>query len=642
MEAAEVSYHRQPALHDSVTLLWAPAVCLSAGDGQIRAGGLDGFYRSDRRMLSRLEVELEDAASVSLGHQRTGAAGAVFTTQVRPVGDRSEDATVLMHRYRDVWSSMLTERLHLTSFSAMPVTVTMRVRCASDLAAMQLVRSGGQRDPVAPELGPDHVAWSDSGYTARLTSNPAPLSAEDVGGLAELTFRIDLEPGQSRTITMQVLTEDAPDPDARVFLPAAQDDRPVLSRSALGDPTDPRRRQLLETSLQDLEHMLLADPRNPTDRFLAAGSPWYFTLFGRDALWSAQLLLPADVGLAGGTLRALARRQGRQENPATEEQPGKILHEVRRETLRVGDMVIPPVYYGTIDATLLWIRLLHDAFAAGMPEAEVADLLPNLQAALGWILRHADADGDGFVEYLPSVRGALANQGWKDTPDAVRWADGRRATAPLALCEVQGYAYAAATKGAELLDSFGLPDASRWRDWAGELKDRFRKAFWITDEFGRYPAIALDANKEPVDGAASNMGHLLGTGLLTPEEARSVAERIVQPDLNCGFGLRTLSSASEAFNPLSYHCGSVWPHDTAISVLGLAAEGHHASARLLADGILAAAETFDFRLPELFAGTSAGQSEPVVPYATACRPQAWSAAGAVAIVSYLEGWSPAP
>ncbi len=637
-----MSYHRQPALHDSVTLLWAPGVCLSTDDGQIRAGGLDGYYRSDRRVLSRLDVELEDAAAVPLGHRMTGAAGAVFTAQVRPAGDLSDDATVLMHRYRDVGPDTLTERVHLSSFSAEQVTVTLRVRCASDLAAMHRVRSGDQLDPVAPELGPAHVAWSVSGYTARLTADPAPLAVEAAGGTAELTFRIDLAPGQSSVITMRAMSKDAPDPEARVFLPVAADDRPVLAGHLLREPTDPRRRQLMNTSLQDLEHMVLADPQNPADRFLAAGSPWYFTLFGRDALWSAQLLLSIDAGLAAGTLRALARRQGRQENPATEEQPGKILHEVRRETLRVGNMVIPPVYYGTIDATLLWIRLLHDASIAGMPEAEVAALLPNLQAALGWILQYADADGDGFVEYLSSVRGGLANQGWKDTPDAVRWADGRRATAPLALCEVQGYAYAAATKGAALLDAFGLPGAARWREWAESLQERFRKTFWLTDEFGRYPAIALDANKEPVDGAASNMGHLLGTGLLTADEARSIADRIVKPDLNCGFGLRTLSSTSDAFNPLSYHCGSVWPHDTAIAVLGLAAEGEHAAARALAEGLLAAAETFDHRLPELFAGTSAKECQPVVPYATACRPQAWSAAGAVAIVSYLEGWSPAP
>ena len=216
----------------------------------------------------------------------------------------------------------------------------------------------------------------------------------------------------------------------------------------------------------------------------------------------------------------------------------------------------------------------------------------------------------------------------------MRWADGRQAQAPLALCEVQGYAYAAAERGAEVLEAFGRPGAAGLRVWAARRKDRFRGVFWIADDTGPYPAVALDAQKKPVDGASSNIAHLLGTGLLDAQEATHVAARLSRPDLDCGYGL--LSSASRAFNPLSYHCGSVWPHDTAIAVLGLAAEGHHDVAHRLAEGLVRAAERFDYRLPELYAGTDARRGEPVLAFPTACRPQAWAAAGAVAAVYYLE------
>ncbi|GHH82362.1 hypothetical protein GCM10018793_42020 [Streptomyces sulfonofaciens] len=661
-----MSHYRQPPLHELVTVLRAPSVCLSAADGQIRGEGLDGFYDSDRRAVSHLEAEVDGATLVPVGRRMDGAAEAVFSAQVRP--GTAEGAPVLLHRRRTVDADGLAERFELVSAGGEPVTVRLLVRCATDLAPVHEVRGGRPPAPVAPEPLPNGVRWTGRGQEVTLTADRRPDSVRAADGTAELAFALTLAPGQPLSVHLRARPRatpagapgrgssggtgqgaptagdtrpagDTPAP-GESFLPLAADAPPVLPALPHGiePPRDPLRRRLLEVSLRDLEAMLLADPRDPADTFVAAGSPWYFTLFGRDSLWSASLLLPLGTRVAAGTLRALARRQGTRSDPSADEQPGKILHEVRRETLRLRDMVIPPRYYGTIDATMLWVRLLHDGWRAGLDPARVEPLLPHLRAALEWVTEHGDADGDGLVEYRPSGHGGLANQGWKDSADAVRWADGRHAQAPLALCEVQAYAYAAAVQGADLLEAFGRPGADRWRDWAARLRERFREAFWVHDASGTYPAIALDAHKRPVDGAASNMGHLLGTGLLTGEEAALVAARLAQPDLDCGYGLRTLSAASKAFDPLSYHCGSVWPHDTAIAVLGLAAEGHHTVARSLAEGLLAAAEPFGFRLPELYGGTSARDGEPVLAYPTACRPQAWAAAGAVAVLGYLEGW----
>lgn len=234
--------------------------------------------------------------------------------------------------------------------------------------------------------------------------------------------------------------------------------------------------------------------------------------------------------LAAGTLRTLARRQGRNVVPSTEEQPGKILHEVRAETQEIDDGTrLPAQYYGTIDATPLWICLLHDAWRWGMPSTEVAALLPHLEAALNWLVEYGDPDGDGLLEYIDSTGTGLANQGWKDSGDSVRFRDGSLATAPIALCEVQAYAYEAAVAGAELLDAFDRPGADRYRAWATRLQEAFRRTFWVSDQHGPYVAIALDADKRPVDAVTSGMGHLLGTGLLNPEEEATLAERLLSP-----------------------------------------------------------------------------------------------------------------
>ena len=280
-----------------------------------------------------------------------------------------------------------------------------------------------------------------------------------------------------------------------------------------------------------------------------------------------------------------------------------------------------------------------------MPEAEVRELLPNLRAALAWMRDYGDADGDGFLEYFDEAGTGLANQGWKDSGDSVRWRDGSLAEGPIALAEVQGYAHRAALDGADLLEAFGgeptadgmsrADEAAGWREWAAGLAERFRATFWLRDAVGPYPAIALDAEKRPVDSVTSNMGHLLASGLLDDGEMDAIVARLTSPSMLSGYGIRTAASTELAYHPLRYHVGSVWPHDTAMAIDGMLRAGYPEEAEKVARCVLRAAEAFHFRLPELFGGDSAADAP--LPYPAACRPQAWAAASSVVVARALLG-----
>jgi glycogen debranching enzyme len=299
-----------------------------------------------------------------------------------------------------------------------------------------------------------------------------------------------------------------------------------------------------------------------------------------------------------------------------------------------------PAYYGTVDATLLWISLLADAWRWGLPEAVVADLRPHLDRALDWLANYADPDGDGFVEYIDANGAGLANQGWKDSFNAIRFRDGSLGRPPIALCEVQGYAHRAALDAAELLELLDAdaPQVTRWRDYAAAMADRFRARFWVDGPLGPYPALAIDGDGRPVDALTSNIGHLLGTGLLDAAEQTQVGRLLAAAPLAGGYGLRTMSTVDAGFAPLSYHCGSVWPHDTAIALLGLTTAGASDQAAAgLVDGLLRAAEAFDYRLPELYGGDDRTPDGRPVPYPGACRPQAWAAAAAVTVLQAMLG-----
>ncbi|WP_062439477.1 amylo-alpha-1,6-glucosidase [Herbidospora daliensis] len=614
----------QPLLHDLVSTVTAPTSALGGADGQIRAAGVQGVFHADRRVVSEAVLLIDGREAEPIAHAAAGPGRSRFTSLARWLGDVQPDPVVRVDRLREIRAYGLTEEITVASTATMPVTTTVAMRVDCDLAAIETVKSGHDAEPVTPVGG--ELTWVSGGTTVAMTGEGAQVHGR------ELRWEVALKPGESVRLCWRVMVTD---PAAVVAAPTGPVEwtRPALKAA------DSRLSRLLAQSLDDLAGLRLTETGHPADTFLGAGVPWFLTVFGRDSLWAARMLLPLGTGLAGGTLRVLARRQGVKRDPLTGEAPGKIMHELRRGefVVPVNGLRLPAAYYGTIDATPLWISLLHDAWRWGLPDREVEALLPAMEAALGWLATDADPDGDGFLEYIDVSGRGLANQGWKDSGDSVRFRDGRLADPPIALAEVQGYAYEAAVKGAAILDAFGRPGADVWRAYAASMACRFRERFWVE---GGYPALALDRDKRPVDALTSNIGHLLGTGLLNHEESARVASLLASPEMSAGFGLRTMSSADKGFSPLSYHCGSVWPHDTAIVIAGLAREGFGAEAAVLAEGLLAAAEPFENRLPELLSGDARDAVGRPVPYPASCRPQAWSAAAAVVITHAALGLHP--
>ena len=648
--------HR-PLLHDLVVALAAPTQAWAGPDGQLHGDGAQGVFHSDVRVLRRAVVsvsrgpapgrgagaETERFAPESIAAAVESDSSVVLVTALlRDVEDPGHDAGLVLRRVRAVRPGGLAETWTLSNGRLDDAAVRLHLDLASDLATMDAVREGRTvADLAARLLRPGVVGWSDGEVSVQVDLADAELDLSDP--VAPQAYWDVVVPGRGDAVVLWGLEAS----DERAVVGAA----PAPSAwDEYRPPTDhPLALAWTKRAIADLRSLLMARVDAPDDVFAAAGAPWFLTLFGRDSLLTARMLLPLGPDLAGGTLRTLAALQGTRVDPVSAEQPGRIPHEVRRGGVELAaeGIVLPPVYYGTVDATPLWVCLLHDAWRAGLPDAEVAGLLPALRAALDWMADFGDADGDGFLEYVDESGHGLANQGWKDSSDAVRFRDGRVATGPVALVEVQGYAYEAAVHGAALLDAFGEPGGSgepgetgetegdRWRAWAADLAGRFRRRFWTEDQRGRYPGLALDGDKMLVDAVSSNIGHLLGTGLLSAQEAALVASRVLDPDLSSGYGLRTMAASSGGYWPLSYHCGSVWAHDTAIVIGGLLREGRAAEARDLASGLLRAATDFGFGIPELHAGYAATQTPRAVPYPTACRPQAWSAAAAIVVAETL-------
>jgi len=635
---AEPRRREQPWLHDLQVSVHGNLTCLTDTAGDIDAAGT-GLYVDDRRVVSHSRLTCDGSAPTTVSATSIGGRTEVLAV-ARHLGDDGPDPTVEVRRRRVLCDTGLEERVSITSRARHEVVTTVRLTLGGDGADLADVKGGAAPGPLLhadPPAGGSALllAWADERHRTTVRCSAGATQVQPDGGGA-VTWDVRLAPGTTQELSIEVGVERvAPTPFDAEPAGARIDWSAVVVRAQ-----DARLDLAVRASVTDLGALLLSDPDAPEDVFAAAGTPWFLTLFGRDAIWAARMTLPFGTDLAGGTLRTLARRQGTYTDAGTAEEPGKILHEVRRTGFAdpSNDLHLPPIYFGTVDATPLWVCLLHDAWRWGLAAAEVAALRPHLERALGWLRRSVDQSQDGLIRYVDESGTGLANQGWKDSGDAMRHRDGTIAQAPIALVETQAYAVQAALGAAQLGEAVFGESGDELRSWAQALTDRVRKSFWVHDEAGRYLAMALDREGAPVDGVGSNMGHVLGTGLLDADESRAVADRLTSPDLLGAYGIGTLGRGNPAYNPIGYHTGSVWSHDTAICALGLAAEGHREGSASVLRALVDAASRFDYRLPELFGGPDvAGSTARPVPYPASCRPQAWASASAGALVTAILG-----
>jgi len=624
----------------------------SDASGDIRPGSAHGLYMSDTRFLSRMELTINGKRPMLL----FSAADENVLARIRLTNEHDESdgrvrlwrETVEIVRERFIHGGVLYETIRMKNFATKPVAFELGMAFDADFRDMFQVRGFKPADPLGQvterkaEETRWHAVYTGADGCRRETVIAWDVKADAVSEQGELAFTIRLAPGEEREIRFTV----APSLDGQ--RPVVQPQEEALAevrrinvrwreRCAGAESDCDILNRVFERGALDLRTLLTDYGHGPIP---VAGIPWFAVPFGRDSLITALLALPLQPEIARVTLRAMAEWQGTADDPWKDEQPGKIMHELRRGELSRLNLVPFAPYYGSIDSTPLFL-LLAAEYAHWTGDTEtIAELMPAVERALEWIDRFGDRDGDGFVEYLKESDGGLVNQGWKDSGDAIIHRDGEFARAPIALIEVQGYVYQAKTRLADVLDRLGRREwANRLRAEAAQLRQRVESVFWMPEE--DFYAIALDAGKRQVESVTSNPGHLLMTGLPDPERAKRVARRLVSEDLFGGYGIRTMSSRSTGYNPMSYHNGSVWPHDNAIILLGMSRLGMKEEARTVMSGLLRAAAHFEYgRLPELFCGYDVS-SGPPVPYPVACSPQAWAAATSVALVRVMLGLEPA-
>ena len=625
----------EPATTDlSVALVEHTNFAVSDRAGDMLPGTYHGFFVADTRFLSRLILRLngrmlEPLASGGAEHH---GAGTFYLASPRLPGLPSATMTVFRDR---TLGARLEERIRIISYSRDPIEVDVSVELDADFADIFEVRGRRQlRRKISADRRRRGVTFSyqHRGYRRR-TSVSLDRPTTHVDG--RMTFSARLEHGRPWDLHLRVEPEIShergvtPLPPARRIEPALV--RQWLQRLPTLETHDRRLARAWHRGVRDLASLLLT---GPADRFIpAAGLPWFLAVFGRDSAITAMqsLLLGPDV--AHGTLRQLAAYQGTTDDPFREEEPGKIPHEVRTGELATLGRIPFDRYYGSVDSTPLYLMLYVAAcrwsgWLRGdrrRVPAAVREFLPHAEAALAWIERRVDADG--LLWYAPSRRGGIRNQVWKDSNDSMRFADGSLAEPPIAAVEVQGYVLAARRGMADVYARLRrLEEAQRQRLAAERLSAAIHERFWMAPE-GTY-ALGLDPAGRQIDAVASNAGHLLWTDAIPADRAASVAERLLAPDMFTGWGIRTLSSRNPGYNPIGYHVGSVWPHDTSLIANGLARAGQHAAAQRVIDGLLDAAEAAQGRLPELFAGFDRVTTPHLVPYPSACSPQAW-ATGAI-------------
>jgi glycogen debranching enzyme len=606
-----------------------------------------GLFQDDTRILSQYRLAVGGGPPVLLSAQVPRAFGALIDLAVNdfPFGGNPWDPRNVIHIRRELaLTDRLVERLTLTSYLQSPLDYWIELSFGADFADIFEVR-GWRRERrgqhFAPQTRNDSLVFTYRGLDGRTVQSVVRFR-HPPDRLTAAAARWDLRLHGERRVELEWEIH-AEDETRRPFPLRGLDDSTARLDSVYHAWQEKASRWT--TDAGDFDHLLrrAADDLRALhvevdgQSVISAGIPWYSTIFGRDSVITSLQALPLNPEIAVGTLRYLASRQGTREDAFTEEQPGKILHELRRgEMARSGEIPHVP-YYGSIDATPLWLILLHETWRWTGDASLTRELLPHADRALEWISRYGDMDGDGFVEYARTSEKGLINQGWKDSGDGVPFPDGRLPEPPIALVEVQGYVYDAKVRMAELYRNLGHPDrAAALRREATELRKRIRAAFWL-EELGTF-ALALDRDKHPIPTATTNAGHLLWSRVPAPDEARGLAVRFLEPDFFSGWGIRTLSAAHAVFNPMSYHNGSVWPHDNAIVVLGMALYGHARRALPVVRALYEAGIHAEFqRLPELYCGMARGRGHRPVGYPVSCSPQAWASGSLFMLLQALLG-----
>jgi len=632
-----------------VTLVEGAAFCISGRNGDIGLGLAHGLFFRDTRFLSHWALRVNEAGAEGLAVDSTAPFSATFVLRAQPPPGRA-DSTLLVFRHRYVGRGM-REDVVIFNYAEEPAYCSVELDVHADFADLFRVKevrteSAGE---VTVETDRDHLLFSyRKGQVRKGVRVALSEPAATHGNLATWEVIVPARGSWSTCLQVAPIIEDE-EVEPR-YLCGQSVERAMPQRRLeqwrrdvpAVDTDYEELREVVVRSAEDLGALRIFDPDYPERTVVAAGAPWFMTLFGRDSLLTSMMALIVDPDLALGVLQTLARFQGTEVDARNDEEPGRILHEMRFGDAPGLSLGGGQVYYGSADATPLFVMLLGELRRWGLATEVVDALLPAADKALAWITDFGDRDGDGYVEYRRSSDRGIANQGWKDSWDAIRFADGRLARPPVALCEVQGYVYAAYLARAHFADELNdAATAALYRTKAADLKTAFNRDFWI-DERGWY-AMGLDSEKRPIDALASNMGHCLWTGIVDEERAPLVAAQLLAPEMFSGWGIRTLAESMTGYNPVSYHCGSVWPHDNAIIAAGLMRYGFVDEAHRVIMAMLDAAEGQGHRLPELFGGLSRQEVRFPVSYPSSCSPQAWSAASPLLFLRTLlrlDPWVP--
>ena len=626
------------------------AIFNHSGDANGPPGSPEGMYNSDTRYLSQFSLAIENARpkllSSTISDDNTTLTCDLTNPDLFDAKDRLVLAQGLLHfrRSRLLDQSGFFERLAVTNFGDRPLRFRIEIAFGADFADLFEVRGAKRahrgRDH-APELAADRVTLGYTGLDRQIRQtalgfHPTP---QRLTGKAAV-FELDLPSHATGTIFIEVACGSSlgkhPLPDAFFF--ALRDgkraSRRMMGRAAAIATSNAILDLTLHRSVSDLYMLMTNLPSGP---YPYAGIPWFSTVFGRDALITAWLMLWFDPSIARGVLRHLAANQATEEDAASDAEPGKILHEARGGEMAALGEVPFRRYYGSIDSTPLFL-MLAGAYLQRTEDLDfIRSLQPHLDAACRWLDVYGDRDGDGFVEYGRRSADGLANQGWKDSHDSIFHADGRLARGSIALAEVQGYVYGARRAMAEIYGRVGLDDrAAQQAAKAGALQKHFDEAFFDR-ELGTY-VLALDGDKKPCRVRSSNAGHVLFAGLAYPERAASVVRTLMNRASFSGWGVRTIATTEARYNPMSYHNGSVWPHDNALIASGFARYGFRDEAARLFEGLFAASTYFDLRrLPELFCGFARQRGRSPTFYPVACVPQAWAAATPLSLLQSCLG-----